>query len=50
MWLDLGVEVFWRKGGKSLLNVEEFLGGTGRENWVDFSTLKIFRLRHFFVA
>ena len=50
MWLDLGLEVFWRKGEKSLLNVEEFLGGTGGGNWVDFSTLKIFRLRHSFVA
>ena len=29
MWLDLGLEVFWRKGEKSLLNVKEFLGGTG---------------------
>ena len=44
MWLNLGPEVFWRKGGKSLLNIEEFLGETGGGNWVDLSTLKILRL------
>ena len=34
----------------SLLNVEEFLGGSGGENWVDLSTFKIFCLRHYLVA
>ena len=28
MWLDLGLGVFWRKRENSLLNVEEFLGGS----------------------
>ena len=50
MRLDLGIVVFWRKGEKSLLNVEEFHGGTGGGNWFDLSTLKIFRLRHSFIA
>ena len=50
MWLDLGLGVFWRKGENSLLNVEEFLGGSGGGNWVDLSTFKIFRLCHSFVA
>ena len=50
MWLDLGLEVFWRKWEKSLLNVVEFLGGTGGGNWVDLSTSKIFRLRDSLVA
>ena len=36
MWLDLGLEFFWRKGEKSLLNIEEFLGGIGEAYWVDF--------------
>ena len=39
MWLDSGLEVFWRKGEKSLLNDEEFLGRTGWGNWVDLSLL-----------
>ena len=50
MWLDLGLEVFWRRGEKCLLNFEEFLGVTVGGNWVDLSILKIFRLRHSFVA
>ena len=50
MWLDLGLEVFLRKGEKSVLDVEEFLGGTGAGNWVDLSTLKIFLLRHSFYS
>ena len=50
MSLDLGLGVFWIKGENSLLNVEEFRGGSGGGNWVDFSTFKIFHLRHSFVA
>ena len=48
-WLDLGIKVFWRKGENSLLNVEEFCGGSGEGNRVDLSALKTFRLRHSFV-
>ena len=39
--MDLGLEVFWRKGEKSLINVEEFFGGTGGGNWVDFPIEKL---------
>ena len=50
MWLGLGLGVFLIKGKNSLLNFEEFLGGSGGGNGVDKSTLKIFRLRHSFEA
>ena len=50
MSLDLGLGVFCRKGENSLLNVQEFLGGSGGGHWFDFSNFKIFRLRLSFVA
>ena len=46
MWLDLDLGVSWRKWANVLLNVEEFLGGSGGGNWIDLSTFKIFRERH----
>ena len=48
--MDLGLEVFWRKGENSLLNVEKFRGGSGGANYVDLSALKTFRLRISLVA
>ena len=51
MWLDLGLGAFWSRGETSLLNFEEFLGGSGGGgDCVDLSTLKIFRLRNSCVA
>ena len=32
MWLHLCLGVFWRKGENILLNVKEFLGGSGGGN------------------
>ena len=36
IWLDLGLEVFWKKGENRLLNVKEFRGGSGGGTCVDY--------------